>query len=147
MLSSLPADLVTKLLSTLLANSNYEELKATVIATYEQTKPEFYSKFMSDTKMTGRSSYFLQELMATASKLSVSEDLVRHKFIHALPTSIFPLIATQKSLSLQQLGSLANELMPFINKETLHMVSTPSTLSCHYKHSNNDSNNKATNVV
>ena len=86
---------------------------------------------------------FLQELMATASKLGVSEDLVRHKFIHALPTSIFPVIATQKYLSLPQLGSLADELMPFINEETSHMLSTPSTLSRHNKHSNN----KATNVV
>ena len=144
-LSSLPADLVTKLPSTLVANSNYEELKAAVIATYEQTKPELFSKFMSDTKMTGRPLYFLQELMATASKLGVSEDLVKHKFIHALPTSIFPVIATQKSLSLQQLGSLADEL--FTNKETSHMVSTPSTQSRHYKHSNYDSKNKATNVV
>ena len=77
-LSSLPADLVIKLLSTLHANSNYEELKAAVIATYEQTKPELFTKFMSDIKMTGRPSYFLQELMATASKIGVSEDLVRH---------------------------------------------------------------------
>ena len=67
-LSSLPADLVTKLPSMLLANSNYEELKAAVITTYEQTKPEIFSKFMSDSKMTGRPSYFSQELMATASK-------------------------------------------------------------------------------
>ena len=95
--------------------------------------------------MTGRPSYLLQKLVPTASKLGVTEDFVRHKFIHALPTSIFPV--TQKSLSLQQLGSLADELMPFINEETSHMVSTPSTLSLHNKHSNNDSNNKATNVV
>ena len=52
-ISSLPVKFVTKLPSTLLANSNYEELKAAVIATYEQTKPELFSKFISDTKMTG----------------------------------------------------------------------------------------------
>ena len=37
--------------------------------------------------------------------------------------------------------------MPFTNKETSHMVSTPSTLSRLYKHSINNSNNCATNIV
>lgn len=38
--------------------------------------------------MTGRPSLFLEEVQRIAAKVGVSEDLVKHKFIQALPTSI-----------------------------------------------------------
>lgn len=121
-LSNLPPDLVIKLAPELLTGKNYENLKEAVIAVHEQTKPELYAKLISGSasKMTGRPSYYLQELQSIASKVGVGEDLIRHQFLQALPTRISPVLAAQKTLSLSQLGTLADELMPFTNSD--HVV-------------------------
>lgn len=114
-LSNLPPDLVIKLAPDLLASKSYDDLKAAVIAIHEKTKPELYARLISGSasKMTGRPSYYLQELQTIASKVGVGEDLIRHQFLQALPARIQPVLAAQKTLSLSQLGTLADELMPF----------------------------------
>ena len=66
--------------------------------------------------MTGRPSVYLREIQKVASQVGASDDLVRHKFVTALPTTISPILATQKSLTLAQLGSMADELMPLHNQ-------------------------------
>ena len=43
---------------------------------------------MNETSLTGRPSMFLHELMSLANKVGVGEDLVRHRFIQALPAAI-----------------------------------------------------------
>ena len=64
--------------------------------------------------MTGRPSYYLQELMDTADKVGIGEHLVMHQFTSALSPSIAPVIAAQKGLMLQQMGTLADELLPLL---------------------------------
>ena len=51
--------------------------------------------------------------------------IVKHRFTSALLPSIAPAIATQKGLSLQQMGSLADELLPLLqaNSPTLYVNS------------------------
>ena len=125
-LSHLPPDLVAQLNMTLLANKNYEELKEAVINIYEKTKPELFARLMSDTKMTGRPSFYLRELMSTASKVGVGEDLVKHRFIQALPSAISPVVAAQKDLTLDQLGNLSDQLLPILQKDVCNNVNTES---------------------
>lgn len=127
-LSSLPPELVARLPAPILTEAKYEELKEAVINIHEKTKPELFARLINDTKMSGRPSYYLQELNATATKVGVGEDLVRHRFINALPSTISPVIAAQKDLTLQQLGNLADELMPILQNNAFHIadVSNPS---------------------
>lgn len=114
-ISSLPADLVAKLPTTVLADKNYESLKTTVIDIYEKTKPELFEKLISSSgtkPMTGRPSLYLRELQVLGVKIGVGEDIIRHKFVQALPANIAPALAAQKDLTLTQIGNLADELMP-----------------------------------
>lgn len=41
----------------------------------------------------------MRELMATANKVGVREDLVRHSFAQALPLTIKPVIAAARNLN------------------------------------------------
>ena len=70
---------------------------------------------MSTTTITGRPSTYLQEMLSIAKRIGIGEEIVIHQFLQALPAIIFPVIASQKELSLTQLGKLADELMPLLN--------------------------------
>ena len=77
----------------------------------ERSKPELFESLMSSQTLTGRPSACLTALISTAHKVGVSDDFVRHKFLQSLPSNVAPVLATQSSLSLRQLGSLADELL------------------------------------
>ena len=111
-LASLPSNVLENVPGDVLDSDDYESLKASLLCFYEQTKPELFSKLISTTTMTGRPSVYLRELQQIASKVEVGEDLIRHQFVKSLPSTISPVVAAQKSLSLTQLGSMADELMP-----------------------------------
>lgn len=112
-LSSLPAETVTRLPQDVLSATTYSTLKAAIVQMFEQTKPEMFEKLISATTLTGKPSVFLQEIRQIAGKVGVADDLVRHKFINALPPTIAPVLAAQQELTLVQLGKLADELVPF----------------------------------
>ena len=112
-LSHIPVDVAERLPERVRTSKDYEELKKSVIETFQKTKPELFEKLISDTKLTGRPSLYLQELNSIAKKVGVGEDLVKHRFIQALPMAIAPAIASQRDTPLEQLGRLADELMPF----------------------------------
>ena len=63
-----------------------------------------------------------------AVKIQVSEDLIRHKFLKSLPANISAVLASQKDLSLTQLGKLADELLPYLNPSanTMAVSTAPS---------------------
>ena len=116
-LSALPPNLVTNIPADVINDENYEKLKNNVIQSYEQTKPEIFEKLAQKTTMTGRPSLYLQELQSLARRAGIDncQDLIRHKFLSSLPHTISPAVAAQTTLSLTQLGSLADELMPMHN--------------------------------
>ena len=124
-IAALPAEVVSRLPShiTDATKTSYDELKEKVIGIYEKTKPEMLDKLMQTTTMTGRPSVYLQELISTAEKLGVGEDIIRHKFIQALPSSISPVIASQGDLEISRLGKLADELLPYMNKSVMSVSS------------------------
>ena len=75
-------------------------------------------------KGPSQSSYllFLQEISSMASEPHVNDDLVKHKFIQAVLLTINPVIVAQKELNLKQLGTLADELLPFLQAKS-HVAS------------------------
>lgn len=111
-ISELPVAVLERVSRDVMQSENYEDLKKAIIAFYESSKPELFEKLMSSTAMTGRPSAYLREMQLVAAKIGFGEDLIRHKFLQALPSSISPALATQQTLSLTQLGSMADELLP-----------------------------------
>ena len=115
-LSALPEDIVAKLHTSILQAEDYETSKDAVVNSYEQSKPELLDKLMSSSKITGRPSVYLSELMALASRIGVGEDIVRHRFIQALPTSIKPVVAAQTDLEIGRLGKMSDDLLLYFNQ-------------------------------
>ena len=122
-LAALPPDTVSRLAPDVLSKATFEDLKQAVINLYAQSKPELFERLISKTQMTGRPSTFLHELRDTASKVGVSDDLVRHKMIKSLPPSVGAVLAAQRDLTLTQLGQLADELVPLMQSSC--MVAQP----------------------
>lgn len=116
-LAALPPHVVANIPTELLEKTDYDELKSNLVGSFEQTKPELFEKLSQQTKMTGRPSLYLRDLQSLAVRAGIGEcgELIRHKFLAALPNTISPALAAQKTLSLTQLGSLADELMPMHN--------------------------------
>ena len=110
-LASLPPDLVAQLSTDVLNQADYDELRSSVCEHHETSKPELIDRFLASTTMTGRPSHYLAEMRRLASQIGVNEDLIRHKFQHAMPPLIAPILATQRTISLDDLGRLADELI------------------------------------
>jgi hypothetical protein len=72
---------------------------------------------ISSKSFSGRPSTYLQELRTIASKVGVGDELVRHKFLQFLPSPISAALGAQSDLDMTQLGSIANNLMPFAQKK------------------------------
>lgn len=123
-LSALPADVVSQLPDALIQAKDYASIKSAVIAFYEATKPELFEKLIRTTVMSGRPSANIRELSSLATKAGVGEELVRHKFIQTLPSSIAPVLAANKTMSLTELGSLADELLPLIKNSVMNVQDT-----------------------
>jgi hypothetical protein len=125
-LSALPVEVVNRLPPSVIIKKNYELLRTSIISAHEKTKPELLEKLMESANMSGRPSVYLHEMCMTAAKLGVGDELIRHKFIQACPKSIGPILASQKTLNVEQLGHLADELVPFSDKsESCNTISQP----------------------
>ena len=116
-LASLPPNIVTPITQSTLDSKDYDVLKGAVLSTYEKSKPELLDKLMSSTIMTGRPSIYLNELLSLSTKIGAGDDIVRHKFISALPNSISPIIASQGDLDFLRLGKMADELLIHMNRQ------------------------------
>ena len=80
---------------------------------------------MSATTISGRPSAYLHEMLAVAKRIGISDNIVRHKFLQELPSTIYLVIASQKDLNHTQLGRLADELMPSLNNDKAFVVQQP----------------------
>ena len=79
--------------------------------------------------MTGKPSAYLADMGRLAAKANLGEDLVRHRFQQALPPTIAPIIATQKTTPLDDLGKSADELCSLANDLTINRVPRPDASS------------------
>jgi len=112
-LSAMPPSLVTRLPPGVLEGHDYEELKAAVLGLVESSKPEIFESLLRTEQLVGRPSACLSVIQRAAEKVGVGNDFVRHKFLNSLPPTITPVLAAQSTLSLAQLGTLADELVSF----------------------------------
>lgn len=134
-ISSLPPEVVGRLSPATLAAADYDALKDAVKSIYEKTKPEILNNLMKSHSISGRPSLYLNEMVNLATKIELGDDIVRHKFIEALPPSISAIIASQKALNLTQLGELADELLPYFNSHSINAMQTQQSPSFPQTHS------------
>ena len=127
-LAALPPETVMKIPSSVLAAHDFPSLKESVLALYKESKPELMEKLLSSTRLVGRPSTFLADISRMANQVGVGEDLVRHRFVQALPSNIAVVVAAQQDLTLAQIGKLADELMPLASR-CLAAPATPRTES------------------
>lgn len=114
-LAALPASIVSRLSPDLLSNQDYEELKKSVLAQVEASKPELFESLVQAYTLTGRPSTYLSQLTQTAKKVGLGDEFVRFKFLQALPPNVSPVLAAQATLSLSQMGTLADELVTLVS--------------------------------
>lgn len=110
-LAALPPEVVGQLPASTLSSQDYDSLKAKIVELHEASKPEILDRFLRDRPMTGRPSQYLAEMEQLAAKAGLGEEIVRHRFQKALPSNVGPIIATQKTTPLADLGKLADELL------------------------------------
>ena len=79
---------------------------------------------MSATTILGRPSTYLHEMLSVAKRIGIS-DIVRHEFLQALPSTISPVLASEKDLNHTQLGRLVDELIPLLNNDKAFVVQRP----------------------
>ena len=115
-LAGLPGSVIAQLPQEVLDAESYEDLKKEVLAFFEKTKPELFEKLMTKTSICGRPSVYLREMERLAQEIGAGEEIVRHKFLQALPESLAPVIASLKNTPLSQLGKAADELVPLVSK-------------------------------
>lgn len=142
-LASLPTDIVGKLQNSILESKDFDKLKDAVINQYEKSKPEMLDKLMSSSIMTGRPSIYLNELMSLAGRIGVGEDIVRHKFIQALPHSIKPVVAAQIDLDLERLGKMSDDLLLYFNRQEATHIQQISWNQNHRNQSDDGSQRKS----
>lgn len=123
-LSALPADIVAKIPATLLESSDYDGLKTAVLDQFEQSKTEIFNQLTSKAELHGRPSQFLAELQSQAARVGVGPDLVRHRFLQAMPKNLTPVLVAQAEMTLEALGKLADSLREHLPETEVMAVST-----------------------
>ena len=113
-LANLPTDVLGNLADEVLDSNTFQTLKEAVISFYTETKAELFEKLISATPVIGRPSSYLRSLQQVASKVGGNEELVRHRYLQSLPPVIVSALASQKSLTLTEIGTVADELSPLV---------------------------------
>jgi len=110
-IAGLPATLVSRLSATVIAQQSFKELKQCILYLVEKSKPELFESLLGSQVLTGKPSICLAQMMRTAEKVGVGSEFVRHRFLQMLPSNVTPVLAAQSTLTLDQLGNLADELL------------------------------------
>ena len=82
--------------------------------------------------MSGWPTHDLCKPQAIATKVGVG---VCHLFLKALPPSVTPLLAASKTLTLEQLGNLADELTPLFSNKALNVKMSTKPKQSFYQNS------------
>ena len=112
-IANLPTTVLDKLDQTILQSNKYDELKAEILSRFEQSKPELFRKILANKTLTGKPSNFLAELQSIAKKVGVGDDLVKHQFLEAVPSSISSVLVCQEDLTLAQMAKLADSMQAY----------------------------------
>jgi len=111
---SLPEDVVNKLSDAAANGNDYEALKAELIHTFTESKPELFDKLVNHSKyMDTKPSLYLRNLQQVASQLGVGDEIIRIKFLKGLPDDMRPTLLTYGSASLEEMARVADTLMSY----------------------------------
>ena len=111
-LASLPIEVASVLKDDLIASEDYNRLKASIREHFEASKAELFEDLISKTPLVGKPSLWLSELEKKALRLGITQDLVKHKFLQAVPQNVrMILVPHQDSMTLTQLGQLADDIV------------------------------------
>lgn len=97
-MAALLPEIVCKLQSTILQSGNCSKLNEAVVTLHEKLNPETLDKLMSSSTLTDRPSVYLNELIALSTKIGVSSDIIRLKFIQENLINIKPVLAAATDL-------------------------------------------------
>ena len=111
LLSNIPLSITTGISESALDAENYDQLKAQVLQSYEKSKHDLFDEFINKKVLDCKPSVFLNEILKAGQNVGVSEDIIRRKFEKVLPANIAPVVASQKTVALVDLGKLADDLM------------------------------------
>ena len=145
-LCGLPPDLISRLPSEIRTSHDYDALKLHLIATFEKSKPELFAKMLEKTKLTGKPSLFLQEIMTAANKVGLGEDFVRHQFLESLPPEFAAVLAVQAELTITQLGKMADNIAPYIKPKQVNQLNAKYSKQASFKSSDSDNNDDKSNI-
>jgi len=110
-LSSLPTEVVSSLPEETLTDPVYSKLKSVLLKSHEASLPEKFAQLVSNTTMTGRPTVYMKQIRGIARDLKIGDEIIRHRFVSALPEKIQPVVAAQKSTPLDELAVLADDLI------------------------------------
>lgn len=110
-MSQIPPEVLDKISQNDLDDEDYDKFKKSVIGTYEKSKIELFNDFLSKQIYGGKPSVYLQDMVRQAGKLNIDNDIVRMQFLKTLPVQVRTVLAAHTSLTLQQLGELANDIL------------------------------------
>ena len=110
-LAALPIEVTANIPMSELATQSYKALKEALVKDLEVSATERLQELLEKTPLLGRPSQWVRELSRKVQNLGVGEDLLRHKFLQALPPSVRMVLVGQKTLTLEQMASLADDML------------------------------------
>ena len=145
-LSMLTTDVMDNVPDEILEGKSYKDLKSSIIDFYTKSKAEMFERLLSKTAMTGRPSAYLRSIQKIGKNIGISDDLLRHKFVQNLPPNIGTALAAQKSLTLTEMGKMADDLVPTFDVSHINTVSnnsnwTPHSASKNFNYNSSSSSN------
>ena len=87
----------------------------TLIEVYEKAKPDSLEKFMPTTTISGWQSTYLHQMLSVALQTWRRDNIVRHNFLQALPSTLSPIIKSHPT-------GFVNEQMPLLIKGNTFVV-------------------------
>ena len=122
-IANLPTTVLDKLDQKILESTKFEDLKAEIISRFEQSKPELFRKILATKTLTGKPSNLMAELQTIAKKVGVGDDLVKHQFLEAVPSSVSSVLVCQDDLTLSQMAKLADSMQAYVQPSQAFQVS------------------------
>ena len=140
-LSQLPIEVLDRIPQPDVVAEDYDRLKKAVTLISEETRLNLFDEFLSKQNYGLQPSVYLREMLIQADKLNVGEDKVRLSFLKTLPSPLRITLASQTTLTLQELAELADFSPRVANHNT---TTTTTTLIKAPSHSNDTPDNLKT---
>jgi hypothetical protein len=114
-LGKLPANVIRRITTPVIESGNFATLRQHLEKMIKLSESESLDKLMSNASLTfTKPTLYLRELRDLAQSTEISENLLKHKFLKALPTSIqSTIVALAESKSLDEVANMADAVMSY----------------------------------